>query len=692
MMPPLTATGLGAALGPLGILAARATIVLAAAALATLAMKRASAAIRHLVWSGAFAGVLLLPFLDALLPAWRLLPAAAVAVAPVRARAVPDERPALTVRASASPASALARSIDESRGADRSSVAPSAASPHGVRLFTEPQRSADGARASAQTTLDSARTHGSLSRPAIVVLAWLAGVALLLARLVTGTLVIGRLVRRTVPVDDPRTLVLAERVRAQLGIRRRVRVLGDPLGTVPMTWGIAAPVVVLPAESSAWSDERRRLVLSHELAHVARLDGATQLVAQLAAAIFWFHPLVWLALRALRHERERACDDLVLATGARASDYARDLVELATRLAPSPASAAAFGMARRSELEGRVLAILDPNAPRARAGWRATSVAVTGAAALTLIAATVAQREAMAATAPPARHATRVAPTVALRADASAAGTNVELSLSQPVASTEPAPDAGVRPEPAADAAVPAPSAIGGSTLSLSAELVAPAARDTVPAAAAPTADRATLLMVADAAKRISSDAEKSTLLQAVYPRYRTDDELRAAYLDVVATLSSDNARAEALVRVARGDALSAAVLVQAIAIAAATSADYEQGRALQALAGQPALSDPRAHRAFFDATMRISSSTAEGAVLASLLRRPAVTDAELVSAMQAAAMMSSAADAANVLVAVARRHALDSDALRTAFVAAAGKLSSDAEYRRVMTAAGISH
>src|SRR5512142_1593214 len=91
---------------------------------------------------------------------------------------------------------------------------------------------------------------------------------------------------------------------------------------LPFTAGVLRPTIVLPRAAEAWDEDRRRVVLAHELAHVRRRDLVTHLLGRVACALYWFHPLVWLAARRARTEGERACDDLVLSTGARASAYA----------------------------------------------------------------------------------------------------------------------------------------------------------------------------------------------------------------------------------------------------------------------------------------------------------------------------------------------------------------------------------
>ncbi|HYE57021.1 MAG TPA: M56 family metallopeptidase, partial [Rhodothermales bacterium] len=141
-------------------------------------------------------------------------------------------------------------------------------------------------------------------------------------------------------------------------IRRHVRLVWADAAT-PMTWGFFRPVVALPLEARTWSPERLRIVLMHELTHVARLDALSQSLAHLACTVFWFHPLVWASARRLTQERELACDDAVLTHGARASSYAQHLLDVARGLRrPQAVPVAALAMARRGELEGRLTAIL----------------------------------------------------------------------------------------------------------------------------------------------------------------------------------------------------------------------------------------------------------------------------------------------------------------------------------------------
>ncbi len=101
-------------------------------------------------------------------------------------------------------------------------------------------------------------------------------------------------------------------------------------------------------------------MLAHETAHIRRNDPAILMAAHMATAIYWFHPLCWLAAARLRAESERACDDSALGAGIPASDYAGHLLDLACAFDTQ----LAIPMATTSHLETRVKSILDPAVDR----------------------------------------------------------------------------------------------------------------------------------------------------------------------------------------------------------------------------------------------------------------------------------------------------------------------------------------
>jgi bla regulator protein blaR1 len=133
----------------------------------------------------------------------------------------------------------------------------------------------------------------------------------------------------------------------------------------------------LPPDALAWSAAELNRTIVHELEHVRRRDWLSQCVARFVCAVYWFHPLIWIAHRQLALEAERACDDAVL-WRAEATDYADQLVALAKRISIS-ARLSAPAMASRSDLAARVGAVLDSHQRRGRAGatWVIAAFAVS---------------------------------------------------------------------------------------------------------------------------------------------------------------------------------------------------------------------------------------------------------------------------------------------------------------------------
>lgn len=158
----------------------------------------------------------------------------------------------------------------------------------------------------------------------------------------------------------------------------------------PFTWGLRKPRILLPLSASTWSSDQAALVLAHELAHVRRHDWAWLIAMEVARAVYIWHPLMWLAVRAAREHAEHACDDIVLEGGTTPSSYAQVLVDLAAAAGSRPSSIVT-AMANVSSLERRIEIMLDgsiSHAPgRAPSRWLAgvavliLTIGVAGAAA-----------------------------------------------------------------------------------------------------------------------------------------------------------------------------------------------------------------------------------------------------------------------------------------------------------------------
>ena len=337
----------------------KASLILAVAGVAALAMRRGSAASRHFIWTLGVVGALSAPLLSIVLPR--------VELPIVRVRAADTWLPApagsqLAPRAILPPAAVLPPEDGRNRTAAPAVKARAAA-----------------VNAPAPLTLPPTGT--------LIFAVWAVGAALILGRMLLGLAAVQMMSRRMQPVADAPWLPLARNLASALDLAR-VRFLQSAVASMPMAWGICRPSVLMPAAADSWPPEKLRIVLLHELAHVKRRDCLTHLVAQAACALYWFNPLAWVAARRLRAERERACDDLVLAAGTRGSEYADQLLDIArvmhaTRF-PSVLAGASLAMAHRSQLEGRLMAILDPSVPR-RALTRARAALVTMAFAIAII-------------------------------------------------------------------------------------------------------------------------------------------------------------------------------------------------------------------------------------------------------------------------------------------------------------------
>lgn len=343
---------------------AKATIILLAALGVTRLMERGSAVSRHLVWFVSLGSLLLMPALAS----W----------SPLRLAILPPDGAPSSIGAPAVVAPLTGGPATYATG------------PAGAPVLAGPNTptASPNVEATVNTVRDivSPRTpwFGVLSDPKLLFGIWAVVAVLFAGWLAFGAMSVARIIRRSRELDSPDWMNPLWEVADRLELDRAPRLVRSDDAKMPFACGLVRPTIVLPAESDSWTLDRRRAVLLHELAHVRRRDLVGHTVGRFACALYWFHPLVWTAAKRLRSESERACDDLALTCGARASDYAEHLLDIVTGVRHHATPAVALAMARRKEFEGRMLAILDPELRRGTPTRRQTAGLVGALAVLSL--------------------------------------------------------------------------------------------------------------------------------------------------------------------------------------------------------------------------------------------------------------------------------------------------------------------
>ena len=187
---------------------------------------------------------------------------------------------------------------------------------------------------------------------------WLTGVAVVLILHGRRRARCRKWVSEAVPCRDPSLLEIFERGRRRCGIRREVRLLISNAPVIPFTVGVRRPIVLLPS-LVAQDRHLAEVALAHELAHVARRDSLFLGVQSLILAVYFFHPLAWLAGFFLHSQRERICDAMALSClDLSPKRFAEGLLAI-LRLRLQPAAPAALINTHKRSLGMRIRNILE---------------------------------------------------------------------------------------------------------------------------------------------------------------------------------------------------------------------------------------------------------------------------------------------------------------------------------------------
>ncbi|MFA6108889.1 MAG: M56 family metallopeptidase [Candidatus Latescibacterota bacterium] len=337
----------GTAVAFLGAIALKAVVLVGLLGLTDLLLGPRRAAWRSLLWKVGFVGLLFLPVLSLGLPALSLPGVAAlsgwwpqqpnVAAAFLDFALAEDENPA---PAPAPAAGTLASAPPTGAGslASARTEPPAGAGPTGpVRRSLS-----SGSRADDRPLAPSAPAEPvswitprawRLNWSVLVLAGYGAGVLAGLGVFLLGVWAAGQLRHGLVPLTDDSWQDQLRTLCNRLSLRRSVCLSSSRRVQVPVQVGVLRPAVILPSRLvEQGASETAAAAITHELAHVARLDYAFNLLAGLALVLHWFNPLVWWAARRLRDAAEQACDDWSVRLSGQPTAYAEALVEAAMQI------------------------------------------------------------------------------------------------------------------------------------------------------------------------------------------------------------------------------------------------------------------------------------------------------------------------------------------------------------------------
>ena len=142
---------------------------------------------------------------------------------------------------------------------------------------------------------------------------WISGIITMLIFVIRSALSLRALKNSALPLQNQKVQRLYQRCLSDCGITKYIPIYSTAYLKSPVIVGVWKPCIYLPIHLISEGNETEiRYMLLHELQHHKHNDGIANYFISLAGIIYWFHPLVWYALKEMRGDREIACDTSVL--------------------------------------------------------------------------------------------------------------------------------------------------------------------------------------------------------------------------------------------------------------------------------------------------------------------------------------------------------------------------------------------
>lgn len=166
----------------------------------------------------------------------------------------------------------------------------------------------------------------------VLLAVWLTGAGIGIGYLILLYVRLRKQIVKNAVQPSKRLRAIYKETKGELGIRKKV----------PLTclYGLDSPGLLFPAQVlmpmealAAMDDGQVKQVLTHELIHYRRKDQVVCILLSVLNAVYWFHPVVWLAVKRIRADMETACDSAVVRhmNATQKGNYAQLILELFSR-------------------------------------------------------------------------------------------------------------------------------------------------------------------------------------------------------------------------------------------------------------------------------------------------------------------------------------------------------------------------
>ena len=168
---------------------------------------------------------------------------------------------------------------------------------------------------------------------------WIIGILAMILLVLKSSIRLYRIKRSALPLQNREVRKLYENCLEEMHITRRIPIYSTAFLKSPGITGLIRPRIYLPIHLiSDYEPDKIRYMLLHELQHYRYKDNISNYLLLLAGIFYWFNPFVWLAARAMRNDREVACDSAVLnmLDADSYQDYGFTLINFAEKISLSP--------------------------------------------------------------------------------------------------------------------------------------------------------------------------------------------------------------------------------------------------------------------------------------------------------------------------------------------------------------------